>query len=241
MTDRDGLEFIRARSAEQIDHRRAEIIQSARALLLDAGTPAEVTFKAIAEDSRLVKSNLYRYFKNREEIFITLLIAEAETFVDWVRANLAAIPRQNDLSACATVFVNACANNPCFCILVTALASTLEHNLAAEQIRAAKQRFAALMDDLAASFDAAAPVLGPEGSAAAISLMLRQLAGLWPHANPHPNVQAALQDDPALARFRPRFRESYSYACYAILTGIAHIGPPRRTSVDEDGNDGRSG
>jgi AcrR family transcriptional regulator len=62
----------RARSEEQIEYRVNEILE-ATAKLYEAHRFEEITFVMIAKEAGFTRSNLYRYFKTKEDIFLKLL------------------------------------------------------------------------------------------------------------------------------------------------------------------------
>jgi AcrR family transcriptional regulator len=218
MLDSDPRDFQRARSQDQIDQRRLAIVQSARKLLVTNGIE-EVTLTAIAAESGLVKSNIYRYFESREEILVRILIEESEAMVAALRQNYASLPRRNDMLVCAVIFAHACADRPQFCLLTSALSATLERNISVGRLQEMKLEFSRLMQVAASLLCEAAPDLGKAAAAQAVQLFLQLLAGLWPFAHPKPHVAKA-QDHPSLQHFNVDFREHFARACYVILLGI---------------------
>ncbi len=62
----------RARSEEQIEYRVNEILE-ATAKLYKEHRFEEITFVMIAKEAGFTRSNLYRYFKTKEDIFLKLL------------------------------------------------------------------------------------------------------------------------------------------------------------------------
>ena len=62
----------RARSEEQIEYRVNEILK-ATAKLDEEHRFEEITFVMIAKEAGFTRSNLYRYFKTKEDIFLKLL------------------------------------------------------------------------------------------------------------------------------------------------------------------------
>ena len=66
------MSWERARSEEQIEYRVNEILE-ATAKLYTEHRFEEITFVMIAKEAGFTRSNLYRYFKNKEDIFLKLL------------------------------------------------------------------------------------------------------------------------------------------------------------------------
>lgn len=66
------MDWIRARSDEQIEQRIKEIMD-ATARLYEENRFEDITFAMIAKEADFTRSNLYRYFKTKEDIFLKLL------------------------------------------------------------------------------------------------------------------------------------------------------------------------
>ncbi len=74
------LSFQRARKPAEQQLRR-EAILAAAAALFDAEGPQGAGLNAIAAKAGFTKSNVYRYFESREEVLMSLFLAELESFV----------------------------------------------------------------------------------------------------------------------------------------------------------------
>ncbi len=66
------MDWVRARSDRQIEQRTGEIV-GATARLYETHRFEEITFAMIAKEADFTRSNLYRYFETKEEIFLELL------------------------------------------------------------------------------------------------------------------------------------------------------------------------
>ena len=66
------MEWQRARSEEQKQQRVSEIID-ATARLYKKHSFEEITFASIAKELKFARSNLYKYFNSKEEIFFEFL------------------------------------------------------------------------------------------------------------------------------------------------------------------------
>ena len=69
----------RARSDEQKQERMEEIFVVARKLLLDRPFDA-IRLATIAKELSFTRANLYKYFQSKEEIYLSLLAREIESF-----------------------------------------------------------------------------------------------------------------------------------------------------------------
>ena len=66
------MDWVRARSDEQIEQRISEIVD-ATARLYEQYRFEDITFAMIAKDANFTRSNLYRYFQTKEDIFLELM------------------------------------------------------------------------------------------------------------------------------------------------------------------------
>ncbi|MYH56657.1 MAG: TetR/AcrR family transcriptional regulator [Boseongicola sp. SB0675_bin_26] len=214
-------DFQRARSEEQVQQRRDDIINAARALLETSGS-GSVTLMSIGKGVGLAKSNIYRYFESREDILCEVFLQESEKLADEHWSAFNGMPRLNDLSTCAAVFANGCAARPLFCMLHAELAGTMEEHVSVERLIYLKTEFARLMARVASGLQAAAPELGEARACLAVRMFLHQLAGCWlfSHLGDRPNEAIRTA---RLAQFSQPFRKTYSQSCYVILTGLSSI------------------
>ena len=66
-------DFQRARSPQQQEQRRRDILDAARQLLEQAPL-AEISLRELSRQVGLAKSNVVRYFPTREAVFLALLV-----------------------------------------------------------------------------------------------------------------------------------------------------------------------
>lgn len=76
----DKMNFRRARTQEQFNQRRDEIIACCDEILSQEGIDA-ITLQAIAKKTTLNRSSIYNYFSTKEEILLQILVMELR---DWV-------------------------------------------------------------------------------------------------------------------------------------------------------------
>ena len=83
------MSWERARSEEQIEYRVNEILE-ATAKLYTEHRFEEITFVMIAKEAGFTRSNLYRYFKTKEDIFLKLLSNDTSVWGQEVQTTFAA-------------------------------------------------------------------------------------------------------------------------------------------------------
>ena len=64
--------FIRARTQEQFNERRQEIINATQ-LLYREYSFREINFSKISEKTKIARSTIYNYYLNKEEIFLDII------------------------------------------------------------------------------------------------------------------------------------------------------------------------
>jgi len=214
--------FQRARRPAQKEQRRQAILEAARDLL-DAGGLEAVSLAAIAGQIGGAKSNIYRYFESREEILVRLLIAEMQDMAESLERQPAYRAGRNDMAVIAATLAGEFDTRPRLCLLISVLASTLEHNISEERLYDLKLEITAIGTRMVNALHAAAPALGIETCMAAGQAIFALVAGLWPMSNPAPNVAAVLAR-PEFTGFHGPFAETLQHAIHTLLAGHLALG-----------------
>lgn len=210
--------FIRARRPEQKAQRAEEILDAARKVLDEGGIEA-VTLAAIAREAGVVKSNLYRYFESREEILFRLMLEESEALIDEGVAHLAPLAGSGDIPALARIMAADFTARPRFCLLISQMAPILERNISVETLIGMKREVVGLLFRMSEAISAAIPTLGPEAALQGLHMVIHNIAGLWPMANPPEAVTKALEQ-PDLAFMKQEFEDAAAAAIAAIFEGV---------------------
>ena len=72
-------DFIRARGLEQVEVRRTEILKAAKSLY-NKHFFDDISIQLIANESGFTRSNVYRYFKSKEEIYLSLILKDMQNW-----------------------------------------------------------------------------------------------------------------------------------------------------------------
>jgi len=174
-----SMTFQRARRPEQKAQRRAAILGAAAELVAEKGAVG-VSLKDIASRVGLAKSNVYRYFESREQIFLSLLL---EDLVDWgeeVEGRLEAEAGRNGAAAAARIMSRAFGARPRLCELYGVLSWVLDQQVSAAtrgEFRAAADRGAARV---AGALHVALPSIPEAQCRWVLQAILAQVAGRWP-------------------------------------------------------------
>jgi AcrR family transcriptional regulator len=209
-------DFRRARRPEQKQERRAAILRAARELAAGSGV-RNVSLGFIASAVGLAKSNVVRYFGTREEIYLELTTQEWQ---DYERVVIRRLAAASGLDEVVDVLAGELEQRPLFCDLIGECATTLEHNVSLDVVRAFKLDAVRVVSELGAAIARAHPSLtsseGVELAAAAVTI-----AGvLYPMATPPPVVAQLYAEEPALAAICPQFTPTLKRMLMAIAVGL---------------------
>jgi AcrR family transcriptional regulator len=186
------VDFIRARTEEQVSIRQEEIISACDALYACAGYEG-VTIKAIAERTSLKRPTIYVYYKTKEEILLDLLKRE---MLDWQASMEAAFNAAETMSReeYAALFSDMLASHDkmlrLFCILTT----IIENQCGIEKLTEFKRETAGCFSIIQASLDKFFPAASQSGKEFFMFSFLASLLGMYPLANPTEKQQTAMKN-----------------------------------------------
>jgi len=131
------VDWVRARSDEQIEQRISEIVD-ATARLFEENRYEDITFAMIAKEANFTRSNLYRYFQAKEDIFLELLKSDIAV---WRKDILENFTNENpSLREVAKISVELILKHKRMVKLLTILFTMLEPNASLEALTAFKQK-----------------------------------------------------------------------------------------------------
>lgn len=209
--------FKRARQPEQKEQRKAAILESAAVLLETEGFD-KVSLNGIARHAGVAKSNIYRYFESREDIYLQLLKKDWSEWLDNLESSLGPYENSNDANAMATLLAEQVAAAPRMCQLISVLASVLENNLSEEVLLGFKLESVNLGMRLIASIHKCLPNIQQANLLPSTQSIIALIAGLWPLANPNPVVEKVMKR-PELAPFKMEFKSALENAIKLTIKG----------------------
>ena len=212
-------EWQRARRPEEKEERREAILAAANVLLDSAGLD-ETGLNAIAREAGISKANIYRYFESREAILLELLLDEVSAWSQAFAKRLAKLADSHDFDAVAKAFADLVAKRERFCVLVSSLATVLEHNVSCETVIAFKRSFLGAVEPAVSAVAVALPAFSEELAFSALAMLVMAASGAWPHCHPSPIVAEVLE----LPEFEPMrldFKRTMQTHASALLRGLA--------------------
>ncbi|MBO1902477.1 TetR family transcriptional regulator [Leucobacter weissii] len=215
------MDFQRARSEEQREHRRQRILEITADMLAEMPVSA-VSLNEISRRVGLAKSNVLRYFESREAILLELLDTETRAWVAELDSTLhttegSATERSEQL---ASAIASTLQGRPVLCDLIAAQAAVLERNVSTEVILRHKHATHGMAEDLTGIVLRVLPELdGADALHVAVTTILITSAA-WPHSTPTPALQAAYDADPAIAALHMGFTDIVGSSLTVTLAGL---------------------
>jgi AcrR family transcriptional regulator len=184
------MDWVRARSDEQIEQRINEIMD-ATARLYKEHRFEDITFAMIAKEADFTRSNLYRYFQTKEDIFLELMkhdilswrVDIIENFTD---GNLS-------LGEIAEIIVDLTLKHNRMVKLFTILFTLLEPNSSLEALTAFKLKINQEIGTLAQFLSTVLPFSSVEDAAEFLTTLSSLVIGSYPMMDLTPKQIEAMQ------------------------------------------------
>jgi AcrR family transcriptional regulator len=201
----------RANNPEQKALRRRQILLATRQRFQSASYE-EVNLNQIAADVGMTKAALYRYFRNKETLFLALFVESLEELIQYSEENT----RQLSL---ADTICEALISQPLYCKLSAILHTVLERNLTSEEAYDFKHMLLSLMQKFAGQLAShpEAPVQQAEQAVILLMQIQESLIGVWHMTHPTGAVAEVVQQ-PGLTVFRRTFEDSIRCHIKRLLT-----------------------
>lgn len=211
-------EWQRARNVEQISFRTKAILDAAGHIFGEV--PYEkVTMQLIADKAKFTRSNLYRYFKTREEIFLTLYRSDIEAWLAEFSQDFAGSPAM-PVESFASKWTDVLLKQERLIKLSPLLSLSLEKNVSEDLYREFKTTLNSIVEG---TIPILKRVLPHHSESHLMNFMLFHaalVAGLWPMCQ-YSDMQKSVLASPELSHFKMEFRKFYVKSISAYLGGIA--------------------
>lgn len=209
----------RARSDEDKEERRAQILATALRMYVENPSFAAFTMSALATEAGLAKGTLYLYFRTKEALFLALLERMLAEWFDEVERSTARGAGPWAADQAAEVLLGSVRGRRTLLRLLTIMATILEHNVAFETALEFKRALHERAAVVGARLEARLPWLAA-GEGGRILVYLHALVvGLWQQAEPSP-VVARILGEPEMAAIRVDFERDLGVLLRALLTGM---------------------
>ncbi|MFE5938636.1 TetR/AcrR family transcriptional regulator [Streptomyces sp. NPDC056470] len=215
------MTFQRARTDEQRDQRRRQILGTAAAMLAEMPV-AKLSLNELSRRVGLAKANVLRYFESREAILLQLLDAELTQWIAALEDSLPpaeGTPRERG-DRLAKTLAESAADRPVLCDLISAQAGVLEHNVSTDVAVQHKHATLRCAEALAHLIRRHLPELGTQDAFRLVGLLTLTIAAAWPYHQPPQALLDAYAADPALAGLRADFTDVVRQSIEINLTGL---------------------
>ncbi|GAA0451411.1 TetR family transcriptional regulator [Actinoplanes capillaceus] len=215
------MEFKRARSDEQRDERRRQILRTAAEMLAEMPV-AKISLNELSRRVGLAKSNVLRYFESREAVLLELLDVEVRDWLAYLDHTLkasAGTPRERGDQLAADL-AGSLAQRPALCDLTSAHAGVLEHNVSADVALRHKRATRDTYETQARLILRCLPELGSHDATQLAATATLITAAAWPYSRPPEALLAAYATDPALAAMRVDFTDLLRQTLAVTISGL---------------------
>ena len=211
------MEWARARTREQKEQRVQEIVEATARLYKDHAFE-DITFVAIAREAGFTRSNLYKYFKSKEDIFLEFL---KQDLALWKRelADALGKSRSYSLEDFAKIWVQTQIDHGRLLDLISILHVFLEKNTTVENLVAFKTLVTKELESLSGLMIRLFPEMTPEKVLRFFHLQLAAAVGLHQMANLS-EVQSEVLQKPEFKHFQVDFGLFFQDAVRYILKGL---------------------
>lgn len=135
MSGTDKKDFQRARSRDQKQERREDILRAARAHLAAVGFE-RFSLVPLAKAAGVARGTLYLYFPTREELLLTIYMQEGRA---WAAEVLAHMSPETTVSGFLAMYYDTALRHPLFLELAPHVPGVIEENVSRESLIACKR------------------------------------------------------------------------------------------------------
>lgn len=210
--------WVRARRPEQISKREGSLLIAARRLFKKEGYE-NVSLNRIADEAGFTKSNIYRYFSSREEIFLSLYTDLVTAWSEDIVKEYKNLPDNVSVEKFAKRWVEVTLKHEGLLDLHPVVVTSLERNSSVEELTAFKRTVKELFDEHFKGLNRLFPFMTWEDVRRFLVVISGIMASLWPASNP----------DTALARvyrkkefqgMKPDFARDMTWGIVTVISGL---------------------
>ncbi len=208
--------FMRARSDEQKEVRYAEIIAAAKRLYEEMGYE-EITLAAIAREADFTRSNLYKYYSSKDEIFLEILMTDIVAWREDLQHRLQG--RRCSIEEFSTHVARSYRAHVRLLDTLTILFVFIEKNASLENLTWFKAGLKTEMTNLAGLTCMALPAMSPLQAEEFLIMQIATANGLHPMTNLTAKQQQAVSAA-GLGNLHGSFEDRFRNIIEAYLRGV---------------------
>ncbi|NRB41539.1 MAG: TetR family transcriptional regulator [Pseudomonadales bacterium] len=212
------MNWQRATTDEKKNERKQAIYKAAFDLFKKNGYD-KVSFNGIAAEAGFTKSNMYRYFSSKEEIFLNVF---SELFQKWVEdcsKRLQQLEQDETIAHFANTWVQSLISHPHFLDLCPLLFISLESNSSFEQLLEFKRMAKNLLYQLTLEISRVYPDIHDEKAFKLLTLTHAATTNYWAAATQNETLKKIYQQD-EFKELKPDFENDLSTSIEIFIQGI---------------------
>jgi len=212
------MNWQRARTDEKKSERKEVIYQAALTLFKKGGYDT-VSFNAIAVEAGFTKSNMYRYFDSKDDIFLNVF---ADLFDKWVASfsqQLQSLEQVVEAKVFAEVWVSSLLAQPKLLDLMPILFTSLERNSSFEQLLEFKRLSMNLLYGLTLEITRIYPDIEGEKAFKLLTLSYAATANSWAATMQSEALKKVYQLD-EFQVLKPDFEKDLTTSIEIIISGL---------------------
>lgn len=212
------MNWQRARTDEKRHERKVAIYEAAYSLFKAHGYN-DVSFNGIAAEAGFTKSNMYRYYSSKEDIFLNVFMELFEIWFSDCQARLQKLRKNSRLDRFADLWVDVYLSHPEFLDLIPLLFTSLEQNSSFEQLIAFKRRSKELLYMITIEISRIYPDIKGENAFRFLSLSFAATSNYWAGSTQNDVLDSVYALD-ELKELRPDFKHDLSSSIEIIVRGL---------------------
>ena len=213
----------RARSAQDKDLRRAQLVEAATQLFADADFDA-VTIARVAELAGVAKGTAYIYFATKEALFLELVRAELTVWLDELVRKMQGLRAPDPADAVPAAMARSMVARPALCRLLILLHTVIEPKIDAVSALDFKLFLRDLLTRASAEIANQLPGMRTEQAQTLVLQMHALVISIAQLSNPPPVIAQVMADNPELQVMRIDF-ESFLRSTLATLVRGSLVQP----------------
>lgn len=215
------MNWQRARTEDKKNERKQAIYDAAFTLFKNKGYE-NVSFNGIASEAGFTKSNMYRYFSSKEEIFLSVF---TELFKKWTEDcidRLKQLEQDEPANNFAKIYVNSLISHPHFLTLTPLMFISLEQNSSYEQLVIFKRQAKNLLFGIAMEISRIYPEFTGEKAFKYLNLSHAATTNYWA-ANTQSEALQKIYEQDEFKDLKPDFEKDLTTSIEVIIHGLKAI------------------
>lgn len=215
------MNWQRARTDDKKNERRQAIYDAAFTLFKNKGYE-NVSFNGIASEAGFTKSNMYRYFSSREEVFLNVFTDLFEKWTEDCIKQLKKLGKDEPINNFAKVYVKTLMSHPHFLDLTPLMFISLEKNSSYEQLVIFKRQAKNLLFGIAMEIGRIYPKFAGEKAFKYLNLSHAATTNYWA-ANTQSDALKKIYEQDEFEDLKPHFEKDLTTSIEIIIHGLKTI------------------